>query len=270
MMKYGNSLVVALMLLFTLGVTSCMDTDQDFSPEGGGVVEVIREGEMTSFKDLVGKVVYPTAGSLKSVEEANKFEAAKSKTAYILYKYENQQVQNGNIHNVDLRYAAKLDGNVEIVDRLGAKNDSVSTAAILSLDQLLTAEEGGRGDLHVMNNRYLLFGINYIIAENNHFFTVVYNKEEAASDDLKLYLRHTGIKEKDGIFRTAVDYFSVGYPFIYMFTFDMQDVFKDWRSKHPDAKEVNIVVEADVNTLNSNLNEASSKKQFKTTYKFVD
>ena len=265
-MKYVNNLWIALLLLLTVGVTSCMNSFEEMTPENGGVVEVLKNGDMVYFKDVLGKIIYPTPGSLKSVSENNKFDAEKSKTAYVLYKYDVENAESGLVRDADLFYAAKLDGTVEKVEKAGAPNDSVATSAIISVDKVMLEQ---KDDLFVMNNRYLLLGVNYVTAENLHFFTVTYNKDELGEKELKLYLRQTGTPEKDGIFRTSEEYFRAGYPFMYLFTFDLKEAFELWRMQHPDAMAVDLVLEADVNILNSRL-DSSSKKQYRANYKFRD
>lgn len=269
MMRKIDKAVAASLLLMGAGLSSCLSGGTEYTPQGGGVVEVVNSMGLTSFKDIAGVSVYPTSTSLASVENAYKFETENTKTAYILYNYLEENRQNNKVQDADLRYAVKLDGKVEMVSSKGDANDSVATAAICELTQLVVTDN--EDDMFVMNDRFLLLGLKYFMAEYAHYFTVVYYPEEAAqSEELKLYLRHTGTTEKDGTFRTSLDYYNSGYPHAYMFTFDLQQILNDWRTKHPEAAQVDIVLEADVNLLNSKLTAGCEKKKYTVTYKFTD
>lgn len=265
-MKMMNKLTAVLLLLLSFGVSSCLKTNNDYKPQGAGVVEVINSGQ-TYFKHAYGRVVYPTVSSLKTLESKFDFKPAQTKTAYVLYDYEVEK--DSVVENANMQFGVKLDATVEMVDKKGASNDSVATLAIRSLDPVESNQNGNA--FTVMNNRFLVMGLNYIVNRNTHHFTMVYYDEETAADGtLKLYLRHTGKKEEDNIFTTSFDWYRNGYPHLYLFTFDMERIFKAWRNKNKDAESVRIVVEADVNLINSSLEKPCEKKEFVTVYKFKD
>jgi hypothetical protein len=76
----------------------------------------------------------------------------------------------------------------------------------------------------VVNNRYLVTGIQYYMYNYMHYFTLVYYEDEQDDDTvLKLHLRNSGGVESTSISYTSYDWSYNGYVQAYFKAFDLYD-----------------------------------------------
>ncbi len=265
-MKKFNAMVAALTLILGLGLTSCMG-ETNYTPQWGGPIEVISWMGTTHFKDFGGLQVYPTTSSLESVKSSMKFDPNKTNVAYVVYEYAEEGNENmsvtGKLNNAQLRYAISLDAGVEYVMTAGASNDSVSTAPIMGLDDVVTGK--GTQPISLIAGRYLFTGVNYLFNAKQHYFTLVHIVDEQEDGKVKFKLRHSGIPEANGVYTTSRGAFNVGLPYVYYKSFDIQNYL-------PTASEASqsftIEVEVDLNTYTNELEgNNTEKKVYSLVYK---
>jgi hypothetical protein len=160
------------------------------------------------------------------VETSYKFDPTKTGVAYIGYEYDSdtysKDVASGSV-TVTLTYAVSVDAKTEIVEEqgAGAPNDSVATMPIISLSNVL--ENSSSNKMTVMDNRYLVTGVQYYMYNYLHYLTLVYYEDEQDDDTvLKLHLRHSGNVESTSNTYTSLD-FSYKYPYVYLKAYDLYD-----------------------------------------------
>ena len=228
-MKQMKTWMLALLVMVGIGLTSCMNSDGDYTPSGGGVVEVKYSWMGTYFIDVFGNKIIPTATSLSVVETQNKFKPSETRVAYILFTYPeegNEDITTSKeIKNANLAYAMSLDQKFEEVHERGSSNDSISTAPIRRINSVMG--EGDGKELYLFNGRYLLTGIEYYGSLNNfgnnknHYFTLVQYADETEDGKLTFHLRHSGEPEAANVYSTSLDGFNWGFPYVYMKSFDL-------------------------------------------------
>lgn len=272
-MKQVKFLMVALTILMGTMVTSCMESEPG-TPTAAGPVEVISSMGSVYFKDATGLTIFPSAASLAAVETKQQFKPSSTNMAYVVYTYNMDDPQNANAVAtkklvVELSYAVSLDATVEDEVQKGGSNDSISTAPIISIDNVMEAS-GTNKDFFVMNGKYLFCGIRYFFYEKNHNFTLVrYDADvESTKGEIKFYLKHSGSVEKDGVSTTSLNALNSGYPFAYFHSFNIATILRNYKMNTGDTS-VKIVVEADVRTTDNKLDSAE-KKLYSLDYKFED
>ena len=262
-MKQIKVMMIAIMVMIGVGFTSCMESEE-YTPQGVGTVEVISYLGLTYFKDLSGVEIHPTSSSLAAMESQYKFNSSGTRIAYILYEFSNEGNENmaasKKITNAVLKYAVSLDGTVEEVSEAGNPNDSITTAPIISIDNLstTTGEEG----FFIINDRYIFAGINYFYQKKSHQFTLVYYSTEQEEGKLKLHLRHSGTPEDNNVTTNSMQVSNSYYaPQIYMKSFDL--------NRLPISLDdgMTIEIETDINPYNNKLDDANNTK--KKTYTIV-
>jgi hypothetical protein len=218
----------------------------------GAIVQVVNSLGTTFFVSDNGYYIYPTSASLANVESTYSFKPASTQMAYILYNYDEAAANSAastKVLNIELTYAASVDGTVEEAEEQGAVNDSVSTAAIIELNNVVSSSSSSK--FSIVNNYFLLTGVNYFFYANIHYFTLVKYEDEPVEDGvLKLYLRHSGTAESNTVTTTSYQAFNSGYP-VYFKAFYIGDFLE------PDVKSIEI--HADVNEYSSSLEYANEK-----------
>jgi hypothetical protein len=248
-MKKIKLFTFALLATLSLGMTSCL-SDSSSTSTGGMIAEVYNATGTTFFVSGSTKI-YPTSTSLSSVESTYNFNAT-SGTAYIYYTYDanseaNKNSSTTNTLTVDLEYAVSLKGTTVEPSIAGASNDSVATNPIIGLQAMSSNSED---QFTIVNNRYLVAGVNYYLSKAYHYFTLVYYPSETKSGDttLKVYLRHRSLLDTTPS-STSSDLAS-SYPFYYFKSFDLKNVLTDFQSTAGAAPK-NITVYAQVSTLST-------------------
>jgi hypothetical protein len=249
-MKKFKLFAFALLATLSLGMTSCL-SDSSSTSTGGMIAEVYNATGTTFFVSGSTKI-YPTSTSLSSVESTYSFNAT-SGMAYIYYTYDanseaNKNYSTTNILSVDLQYAVSLKGTTVEPTIEGASNDSVATNPIVGLQAMSSSSED---QFAVVNNRYLVAGVNYYLSKAYHYFTLVYYPSETKSGDttLKLYLRHRSLLDTTPLY-TSSDLAST-YPSYYFKSFDLENVLADFLST-AGADPTKITVYAQVSSLSTN------------------
>ncbi len=265
-MKQMKIWIVALTMIMGISLTSCVNSSDNGPYPGTDIVEVFT-GYGTSFRNASGFIYYPTSSSLAAVETTYKFNTSSSKVAYILYyEIEEETPTSGTktTMNIDLQYAASLDTTVELPEEEGASNDSVATAAIIGLQTAMSQNE----KIHIINDKYLICGINYYAYKiDNHSFTMVYYEEEttADSDGITLYLRHRDNEDTYANYNATLN-LAGSYPVYYWKSFDLSRVFQDYKRKTNNSS-VKIKIVTEENSSSEKL-ENATEKVYEATYEF--
>ena len=267
-MKQVKVLVLTLIVLMGVGFTSCMNSDDNYTPVWQGPVEVISSAYGGTYFKIGELKIQPTATSLMAGEETYKFDPSSTKMAYIACTYSNDEASGNSgatntLKNVTLNYAVSLDGTVESVTEKGASNDSVATAPIIRVTNVMSSTSTSEENFYILDNRYLFAGISYYVQEKQHSFTLVnYPNEEVEDGVIKFYLRHGGTPEKDGVTLISANVAGT-YPYLYYKSFDLANYLPTLP-----GKEVKIIVEVDENTVNNKLDdERTKKREYSLTYK---
>ncbi len=257
-MKQMKTWVLVLTVLMGIGFTSCINSDNDYTPTGGGPVEVINSiYGGTYFQDVNGLKIVPSITSLSAVEQGMNFKPTKTNMAYILFTYTEEQaaeIVNGKISNVDLKYAISIDETVESVDskESEASNDSISTAPVIQLDNVVNYDPNK--ELFLWNDRFLFTGINYYFYAKMHYFTLVKYDNEQEEGKLIYHLRHTGTPEAPSVNSTSRNAGS-SLPYMYYKSFDIRNDIAELDKNGPTTIEVH----AEVNPLNNELSGVKPK-----------
>ena len=94
-MKQVKVLVLTLIVLMGIGFTSCMNSDDNYTPIWQGPVEVISSVYGGTYFKIGELKIQPTTTSLMAVEETYKFDPSSTKMAYIACTYSNDEA-SGN------------------------------------------------------------------------------------------------------------------------------------------------------------------------------
>jgi len=194
-MRKLNLLMKIVTINLTLILVSCSKSDSSDSTyahfvevKTGGVGGVY-------FIDADGIRLNPTLESIIRLESSNVSFA--DGVSYIQYTVvsDDSSISGSKTgpFTINLFAATSIDRNFANTDDMHF-NDFAPTAPIVSLSGTLESN----GNIHVMNNRYLILEVNYFIGltsngkANPHDFTIVYNSDEtsAGSTNLKLHLSH--------------------------------------------------------------------------------
>ena len=109
-MKQVKVLVLTLIVLMGIGFTSCMNSDDNYTPIWQGPVEVISSVYGGTYFKIGELKIQPTTTSLMAVEETYKFDPSSTKMAYIACTYSNDEASGNSgatntLKNVTLNYA---------------------------------------------------------------------------------------------------------------------------------------------------------------------
>lgn len=232
-MKQMKVLVLSLIVLMGVGLTSCMDSDDNTTLTGFALVKVRNSLGVTFFEDANGFKLYPSMVSLSQMEAApNNFKTSSTHMAYIGYQYDSATqptTANTTKLNVDLVYAVSLDATYEVVDQPGASNDSINKAPIISLKGTIDGSYTYKPVMYDDTNT-LLLSINYYMSKDNHTFTLVRYRngnaqEEGNAEDgntITMYLRHNNV-EDNSINATSLAY-SSRHPSVFYKAFNLSSL----------------------------------------------
>ncbi len=261
-MKRMKTWMFALIVSMGALLTSCINTDGDYTPTGGGIVEVGSLLGTPFFTDVSGLRIYPTPSSLATVESKLGFKTGQTKVAYVLFTYSQEgneaAAENKQLNNANLQFASSLDRKIETVNIKGAANDSVTTAPVLKLRSVFDAGSASNqlNELYLQNNRYLMTGIEYLFLRERHYFSLMYYPEEQEEGKLIFNLKHTGNAETSDVYSTSYAYMLAGYdPSIYFSSFDIMP----YLNLIGNPETVTIEVHAEVNQATNELDKATKK-----------
>ncbi len=272
-MKRMKSLRMAFAAV-VMGITlsSCLKSEvsDNLTPQLGTIVEVTGWYGTVVLKTLDGYTLSLNA------ESANKLNALPNlssiKTAYIYYRYDPNLPANADIETtrtiseVKMEGFASLDARVELVREQGAENDSVGTASIIAVKNLMAANASGPS-FSLINDK-IIAGVDYYIANLNkaHYLTLVYyfNRPDEG-DDLVLNLRYNKNTEYQSGDRTSYSFFRENYyPLFYCRSFDISAALEYYRNNHSGSSPKRIVIQAPVNA--NNLELVEELTSFSVTY----
>lgn len=227
-----KSWMMGLALLMGTSLTSCLNSDTEYTPQLAGIVKTTMYG--TSFTLYDGKTtITPTSASLSSVESNMGFKAANSNISFIMGTYDETLNPEGttDFASVNMTYGITLDAKVEMVGTRGADNDSVNAAPIISFEN---SQQTSGANFHspwfFYDKTSLILPINYYFSKPIHKFTLVYYTNESNADECKLYLRQYIGDDKGNQYQSYS--MSGGFPNLYFFAFDLSSVFYNHRNLH--------------------------------------
>lgn len=263
-MKQFKFLMVAFTLLMGVSLTSCLNSDSNYTPTVGGFVKIGTYGTSFTMVDGLTKID-PTLASLTQVESNMGFKYLSTNIAYVLGSYDEtlnpDPIGDKEYKSVGLTYAVSLDDKVVITER-GASNDSINKAPIIDIDN---SEKVGSGkEMHkpwfFYDKTTLILPINYYLYKAGaHKFTLVYYPSENSSSNktLKLYLRHYNADDKS---TSANSLNNSNLPSIYYYAYDLTSVFSRYSmavgsSEFPSS----ITIEYVANSTDLDLEKAETK-----------
>lgn len=225
-------------LFMGLSFTSCLDSDNDTDTlYVGGFVKVSGYMGYYTFKGPDGKsTINPSSSSITQLE-SNGMKLTNVNIAFVQGTYSKElnpeAEQTQEYKNVNLSYAAPLDGAVEIVYNEGAENDSINYACIRSIEN---TNRGNNYYGNVFNTPWffydktsLILPISYALSgKKHHKFTLVYRQDlsKEGEEEMTLYLRHYNAKDSN----TNYDSFDLAsnYPYAYFYAFDLNTAMYAW------------------------------------------
>lgn len=237
-MKKIHLFATAMALFMGLSFTSCLDSDNDTDTlYVGGFVKVSGYMGYYTFKGPDGKsTINPSSSSITQLE-SNGMKLTNVNIAFVQGTYSKElnpeAEQTQEYKNVNLSYAAPLDGAVEIVYNEGAENDSINYACIRSIEN---TNRGNNYYGNVFNTPWffydktsLILPISYALSgKKHHKFTLVYRQDlsKEGEEEMTLYLRHYNAKDSN----TNYDSFDLAsnYPYAYFYAFDLNTAMYAW------------------------------------------
>lgn len=222
---------LVLMSTLVFGLTSCLNSDDDGTQYGGGIVRVEYSLGTTYFVTTTGTKLMPTSTSLADVQKNYKFTAT-SGLAYIVYTTTSTDTSSSSTGTltVTLSYASSIQGS-SVLTTEGATNDSIATRPIISLDQLSTSASD---KILLYDNNTIMVATNYYFSKVGHTFTLVFYPEKVKSGDttMTVYLRHRSTD-------TGSNYTSYNYatnaPYLYYHSFDIRSMLAQFANKAGNA-----------------------------------
>ena len=268
-MKQLKFLMIASTLLVGISLTSCLNSNSEYTPQVGGFVK-ISEGSMfgTAFTMLDGLTkINPTAASLASAASNMGFKPENTNIAYVMGTYD--ESLNPNIaeskeyKSVNLTYAISLDDKTVITER-GAANDSVNRAPIININNstdLSSADKDFHKPWFFYDKTTLMLPINYFVYKAGaHKFTLVYYPEDNANGNktLKLYLRHYDAGDKSTSTNSLNN--SGQLPYIYYYAYDLRNIFMSYsRAVNSSEYPSSVTIEYVTNSSDLDLTKAETK-----------
>lgn len=269
-MKNFKLYATAMALFLGLSMTSCLNSDNDDnSVVITSFVKVNGYMGMYSFKSPDGKTtIYPTSASTSNLE-TNGLKLSEVNIAFIQGTYDktlNADAETSNTFTeVNVSYAACLDGTIEVVETAGAENDSVNHACIRSLDN---SERTGNYFSSEYNKPWffydktsLVLPISYGLSGSiMHKFTLVFEAYKAQQGDSELKLKLCHYNGKD----TSNNYDSyslaANLPFAYFYAFDLIELQTSWM-QHTGNYELpeKIVIEYVASDYNNEIEQGETK-----------
>ncbi len=265
-MKHLKLLMVAFTLLMGMSLTSCLNSETEYSPTVGGFVKTGSSMFGDSFTMVDGVTrISPTEASLAAAETNMGFKPSSTNIAYLVATYDEtlnpNPVEAKEYKSVNLTYAVSLDGKVEITER-GSERDSVNKAAIIDIDNtnLVTYNKEIHKPWFFYDKTSLMLPINYYVYKAGaHKFTLVYYPEDNADGNttLKLYLKHYDADDK-ATSTTSLNN-SGSYPNIYYYAYDLRDVFLRYSKAAGGEVPSTITIEYAANANGIDLKDAEVK-----------
>lgn len=230
MMKF---LTLAVGLLAGVTMTSCLNSDSDPTAWGNPIVKVYTTyyPPYVYFETMDSLRIEPTEESYNaSISQGFNWSNYNGQIVQLQYSYNSESpdvvIDDSGISGVTLSGLVPLNSAVEVVQTLGAANDSINNMPIISL-----GEENYNGtaiEPVYWDATTLFVPINYFINSKIHSFTLEYHPYEEALDDdgtLRLYLQHD--KEGDNP-SNQVDSWDMmlyyGYSYLYYRAFNLSKV----------------------------------------------
>jgi hypothetical protein len=226
-MKSIKFLSLVLMLSLAVGLTSCLNGNDDSDQTYSGIVEVVSTVGNTYFQTSDGTKIVPTSTSLSSVQTNYKFTAT-SGLAYIVYS---TTASSTSSTGVTLTYAVSLQNNTVTAIK-GGENDIAAQLPIISLDPINTTTTN---KVVQYNNNTLLLATNiyFSITSNavpTHTLSLVFypNEVSGGDDEMHLFLRHQSTD-------TGASYYSAYYiynlPYLYFRSYNIASQLSLFESK---------------------------------------
>lgn len=207
-------LMAALTLVTSLSLTSCLDSDNDYTN-----IMYARVGQYSTpfepyFEGPDGTIYYPTASSVAAMEASYRYDMSEADLSLIYYKViengshsstgtETRAEQGTNtprVYDIELTAAQAVDSeDAQVASSVNEVEEmSVSNAPIFSIKPLIADYNGTReSSAWFFGDEMIVIPVQWIMKEDvdlldDHTFALTYVREEnnTPSDTLTLYLTH--------------------------------------------------------------------------------
>lgn len=227
-------LMVALIAVMGLSLHSCFDSDED--PNKMTAMGYYKLTSMMGYTVFVqansGHQVIPTPASVSTLESNAGMPLSQfdGQVCYISFSWDKTQMTVTDdmdvIDGVKLETVLPLSGKVEVVEAKGDRNDSIDTTPIITISN-------DDAKPFFFDDHTLMMPILYYVNNSSHSFTLVYYPNEENNTDMpRLYLRHNKLKDSPiGGGSTSATYAGSGYIGLYMFSFNLNQVFGRFETK---------------------------------------
>lgn len=244
-MKHFKLMMAALAIMMGLTMTSCFD-DEDTYEKTVSTVAKLRNG-MTGYEFVTpdGFVIIPSLSSINKFESNNDILLGTylNDVCYLIYSIPSGTVvteETTSISDVALEGLATLNSKVEMVEEVGAPNDSINKAAIISLGR----ENNEYLKPSMFDDNTVFLAIDYFMLNKQHTFTLVdYVNEQPEENVLTLYLRHNNNDDSmQNTSTTSYYWANTGYIWFFYHAFDITRSLMDYQLKNGKKPEaINIV-----------------------------
>lgn len=244
-MKHLKLMMAALAIMMGLTMTSCFDEDDTYERTATAVAKLRNGYAGYEFVTSDGMLIIPSLSSINKFESNNNILLGTylNDVCYLIYSIpEGTKIteETTSISDVALEGLATLNSKVEMVEEVGAANDSINKAAIISLGK----ENNSLLKPSMFDDNTVFLCIDYFILSKEHTFTLVdYVNEQPEENVLTLYLRHNDNGDSQQNTSTTAYYWAnSGYVWFFYHTFDITRSLMNYQLKHGKKPEaINIV-----------------------------
>ncbi len=267
-------LAIAFTLILGISFTSCLNSDNDTTATRQYFAKVSSSYGYYYFQTADGVTITPTTASIANWEATNKVQLSSyvGQFVFVVVTWDTSLVtvpdNSTSITGVDFGGLLPFDGTAEIVDNKGASNDSISNAAIISLE---SSSSGMKP--YFFDATTLILPVDYYMNAKYHYFTLVYYPEEQVNGGpLTLYLRHNNMGDS-GTSTSSLDYanqsyYNYGYLRLLYKDFDLSRVFQAYEEKTGASAPTKVNVVTVENPYSISLSDSqTAQKTYTVEYK---
>lgn len=228
-MKKKNLLKMMMTLAFATTMTACSIGDDETSNNNSAYLDnvaVVTENGTTYFIGSEGEKFIPSPAFVNS----NNIECG-----FIQFRLlkDMSSTTSGKQYSIQLIYGPT-----------DTKKKMLRAATVSKLDSTKNDSIIGINTMQYINNRYLTLGINYLISQKYHYFTLCYAEDKgytssgntATPDTVKFILRHNDNKDVATTTTSSQYYTYQGRPDLYFMSYDIASIMNEVRTKNGGKK----------------------------------
>lgn len=265
-MKHLKLMMAALAIMMGLTMTSCFGDEEEAAPTITTVAK-LRSTFPCEFVTDDGFVIVPSSSSVSKFEANNSISLSKylNNVCYIIYTLpagKEIKEEDRGVEDVTLEGLATLNSKVERVSEVGAVNDSINKASIISLGK----EENEYLKPSLFDATTVFLCIDYFLLNKGHDFTLVdYLSEQPEDEDgvLTFYLRHNNNDDSMvNTTTTAYNWAKSGYVWFFYHGFDITASIMDYQMQNGGEKPKAIQIVTYENTATPSLESAMQNRHY--------